>query len=186
MTSGTWIYERSPSNRFRYALGYPGKNMLGVIGANPSTAAPGHPDRTVTRIEKFSKYWGYDGWVIFNLSPRIATHPNTLPAHLSSTVNKYNLTLIAQVLKQYPIRRLWAAWGDIIEKRAYLYKSCRQISGISECTTLEWLQLQPHTKKGHPRHPLYASSKSTLMSFNISTYSSHLKSGLSSENKPYL
>ena len=186
MTSSAWIYERSSSNRFRYALGYPGKNMLGIIGANPSTAVPQNPDRTVARIQKFSVSWGYDGWVIFNLSPRIATHPNTLPAHSSSTVNKHNLAVIGQVLRQYPVKRLWAAWGDIIEKRAYLYQNCQQISGISECSTLEWIQLQPQTRKGHPRHPLYASSKSTFMSFNVSTYNRLLQRGLSRKNKSYL
>ena len=47
--TGKWIYERTADNAARSVLGTVGARPLVCVGVNPSTAAPGDPDLTVSK-----------------------------------------------------------------------------------------------------------------------------------------
>lgn len=168
-----WIYKHDASNRFRFLLGLKGQKMLAIIGANPSTATPGKPDRTVARMQKVAQKHGYDGWILFNLWPERKTHPDRLRKHLLKDIHKQNLAYLAEGLTQYPVTAIWAAWGNIIEKRPYLLRSLTDISRLEPCRKLPWLQLNTPTLHGHPRHPLYQPDSAALLPFDLPNYISN-------------
>ncbi|WP_224491082.1 DUF1643 domain-containing protein [Robertkochia flava] len=170
MNQKAWIYMTDERNYCRFALGVQGKHMLAVIAANPSTAAPGQPDHTINRIRHIASAHGYDGWIVLNLWPERQTHPENLRQRMRKPLHKRNLEIIEQVLGQFPIRNIWAAWGNIIERRKYLKHSCGAIVELSRKNAFSWIQLSPPTLKGHPRHPLYAGKQSKLISFYPESY----------------
>jgi len=71
----TWIYERTADNSARFVLGTVGVNPLVCVGVNPSTAAPGDPDRTVSKVMGFAARNGFDSWVMLNLYPQRSIDP---------------------------------------------------------------------------------------------------------------
>lgn len=177
MKKPEWIYVSDAAKMCRYVLGVPGTKMLGIFGINPSTAVPGRPDRTVNRMISFSKSQGFDGWILFNLYPQIATDPNALKSTPEPRVQKRNLELVTEYLEKYPVHSLWAAWGTLIEKREYLKQHLFEICGIEACNQLPWCQLDPPTLNGHPRHPLYYKASGNFIPFDISRYNKVIGTG---------
>lgn len=57
------------TGRLRYVLSKPGKNVLFVIGVNPSTANEEKPDPTMRKVIGFAEVNGFDGFVMLNLYP---------------------------------------------------------------------------------------------------------------------
>lgn len=170
MKRAAWIYAHDQLQNTRYALGIQGERMLAVIGANPSTAKPGTPDRTLIRIQQFAAQTPYDGWILFNLWPEITSNPRALRQQSAFALEKQNAEIISRNFQNLPIDAVWAAWGNIIETRGYLVQSLRALCNCKRMTLLPWLQLSPPTRKGHPRHPLYAPANSTLVPFEINSY----------------
>lgn len=170
MNVSTYIYETDATDKYRFTLGMAGRSMLAVIGANPSTATPENPDRTVNRIQKIARAKGFDGWIVFNLWPERQTHPEELRKRYLRSVHARNLTAIEQVLHTFPVLEIWAAWGTIIEQRPYLGRCCRDILHLRKCTELPWIQLDPPTKMGHPRHPLYSGTDCRFIPFHPKVY----------------
>lgn len=169
MRNPDWIYRTDKDNRFRFLLGKKGGKMLAIIGANPSTAAPGSPDRTVAKMQKIALKNGYDGWILCNLWPERQTHPDQLRKRMLRAIHQENLMCIQEALQQYPITAIWAGWGNIIDKRPYLSRCLRDIYTLEPCRRLTWLQLHA-TAKGHPRHPLYQSVDTPLIPFDVKGY----------------
>ena len=186
MTTAHWIYDNDNCNQLRYTLGVAGQRMIAVIGANPSTAVPGMPDSTVKRIMNFADFQGFDGWVVVNLSPQITPDPNKLSSELKGDAHRRNLKIINETFRKYPIIAIWAAWGNIIEKRGYLIKSLGDILALTVCQQRSWVQLDPPTIKGHPRHPLYHPANSRLIPFEGEEYLDRLKTDWAGGNKSYL
>jgi len=77
-----WIYEQSTDNSARFVLGTVGENPLVCVGVNPSTAAPGTPDLTVSKVMGFASRNGFDSWVMLNLYPQRSADPKGM--HLAS------------------------------------------------------------------------------------------------------
>ena len=51
---------------------------------------------------------------------------------------------------------VWAAWGTIIEKRAYLKDCVRDMIAVGKEFGARWYTAGVRSKqKGHPHHPLY-------------------------------
>ncbi len=65
---------------------------------------------------------------------------------------------------------VWAAWGTIVEKRPYLKKCLLDMVEIGERYSANWYTSGKISKKGHPHHPLYLKSDSSVDEFNISEY----------------
>ena len=74
----------------RYMLGKKGKNTLICIGANPSIASGSECDATMNLLCAILENNGYDGFIMLNLYPLIATNPDDLPQVNHKDMNKKN------------------------------------------------------------------------------------------------
>ncbi|SFR62980.1 hypothetical protein SAMN04488591_2570 [Microbacterium azadirachtae] len=164
-----WIYERAADGSARFALGTLGENPLICFGINPSTAVPGVPDPTIKRLTRFAVDNGYDSWMMLNVYPQISTDPRGLDLEHRAELKFENERHIASLLEG---RRtaLLAAWGGLIETRAYLRALLQDIAQITSATGSGWLSLGEPTKHGHPRHPLYVKANVPLRPFDVDGY----------------
>ena len=168
-------------NSKRFVLGEViGPNPLICFGVNPSTAKVQNgalkTDPTILKIKKFVEKRNCDGWIMLNLYAQVTPEPNEL--HKNEDFDIYlhekNINIIKEILKNYPNADILACWGNLIEKRDYLKKLClKEIFEISE-KDRNWLYIGNLTKKGNPRHPLYASIDTNLEVFNIKDYIKNL------------
>ena len=65
---------------------------------------------------------------------------------------------------------VWAAWGNIIEKRPYLPGCVRSMIALGERYDAQWYSAGSISKKGHPHHPLYLRKDEPLREFDIQSY----------------
>lgn len=165
-----WIYHRNEENTCRYTLGIDGENMLICCGINPSTAKPNDLDNTVTRVDRFARDNGYDGYIMVNVYPQISTDPNGINLDLNLEKHRENMERLKDIFKKYPNADIWAAWGVLIEKRPYFYKALEDIYQASKDYNLNWVRFNELTKAGHPRHPLYLRADSEIFEFDIENY----------------
>jgi len=66
---------------------------------------------------------------------------------------------------------VWAAWGTIIKKRAYLPRCVGDMIAIGEKYGAKWYTSGARSKVGgHPHHPLYLRKDSPLDEFDAAEY----------------
>ncbi len=166
---GRWFYEPNIYKDYRYVLGREGKHPLVCIGINPSTAQPGALDPTLKSVERLAKANGFDSWVMFNVYPQRATNPNDMHSAPDMQLHAENLKWLAAVLAQTePV--FWAAWGTLIEKRAYLPQLMREMVALTQAKDIPWVTIGARSKKGHPHHPLYLRKDATPEPFDVQHY----------------
>lgn len=163
-----WIYVNDQDNRNRYVLGHWDKHPLLCIGVNPSTATPKKADATIRSVARTAEYNCYDGWIMINLYPQRATNPDDVDIEPNEAVIIQNLTAIETILQMYDIGEIWAAWGNLIEKRSYFKDCLRRIHSLAD--SYRWIRIGALTKAGNPRHPLYLSKDATVQEFDITDY----------------
>ncbi len=171
-----WIYEKTKDNKARFVLGTKGKNPLICFGINPSTAEPNNLDPTLATVHRISeKLPELDSFIMFNVYPQRATDPNNLHKEAIQKLKKENEAHIAKIIdyKEYAV---WAAWGNLIEKRPYLAKHMQDIISLPELAHCNWLCRGEITKKCHPHHPLYVKNDVEFKAFNIEEYKKVLNS----------
>ena len=164
-----WIYEQSLDRKNRFLLGTRGSKTLICCGVNPSYASPEHLDPTMKRVESFAEAGGYDSYVMINLYPMRATNPQDMHKEMNEGIVKCNLEYIKSLLSAGDCD-IWAAWGNLISTRTYLKKCLEQIVEVADLHNCKWCIYGDTTKDGHPRHPLYLSSKCTRNNFDIHEY----------------
>jgi len=169
-----WLYERTPDNSARFVLGIDGTNPLVCFGLNPSTAEPNNLDPTVTRVDKFARMNGFDGFIMLNVYPKRDTLPNDLPDAFDVTLKGENERHIARILGARPLM-VYAAWGGIIDKRPYLQTLLRDILLLPEVATVQWMRRGALTDGKHPRHPLYVALAEPLVPFDANAYALTLR-----------
>lgn len=150
-------------------MGIEGNKTLVCIGINPSTASPEKPDATIRKVSKIAEINGYDSWIMLNLYPQRATNPDLLNPTPDILLHQGNLRIIASVFAQNK-PTVWAAWGNLIEKRAYMKECLKDIYFTTKNLNLKWKTLGETTKSGHPRHPLYLKYDTKFQDFNIEKY----------------
>ena len=153
----------------RFALVQAGQRVLFVLGVNPSTADEDKPDPTMQSVLRFVNAFGYDGFVMLNLSSERATDPKKLSWTLDKGMHQKNLSIISTAGHLYPDADVLLAFGNFIERREYLVKC---FSDIFKTLTgkRKWLcigGMDGLTKYGNPRHPLYASVELGLGEFDL-------------------
>ena len=174
LSKNQWIYTNTPDNQARFLLGEKGNKTLICIGINPSTAEPEKLDRTLSTVKRYSQDLGYDSWMMLNIYPQRATNPDDLDNELNIEYHKENLRQIETIFSQGN-HDIWAAWGTLIQKRAYL-KSCLEgIVKIAERYNCKWYSMGEPTKEGHPHHPLYLKKNLSLEPIDINGYMSERK-----------
>lgn len=164
-----WIYKHSADNSARFVLGTAGESPLVCVGVNPSTAAPGEPDRTVSKVMGFATRNGFDSWVMLNLHPQRSTDPKGMHLAYSPELKAENERHIADLINGRQLTLL-AAWGELIETRPYLSQMLEGIVSVTDASGCDWVSLGDLLKSGHPRHPSRASYNWPLLCFDMGKY----------------
>ena len=167
--ASVWTYVHNGDNTARYLLGTQGQRTLVCFGINTSTAEPNKLDPTVTKVRNIALRNGYDSFMMMNVYPQRATDPNDLHGLSDPQMKADNEHHIAHFINggTYDIV---AAWGNLIDKRPYLYPNLQAIAQLPELAQCNWFHLGTLTKGGHPRHPLYLRLDVSLNSFDITAY----------------
>ncbi len=167
--SSCWLYVPDHYTEYRYILGTQGVRPLICIGVNPSTAAPGALDNTLKSVERIARFNGFDSFIMFNLYAQRATSPNDMDLSLNEQLHRENMEAFRYILeKSGPDGAvLWAAWGSVIEKRAYLSLCAEDMITLGEQYGAAWFTAGPRSKqRRHPHHPLYLKSETALDPFD--------------------
>ena len=165
-----WLYAPNFYSEYRYILGTRGKNPLICIGINPSTAEPDNLDNTLKSVERIALGNGFDSFIMFNVYAQRATNPDAMEKQCNLLLHKENLEAFRYVLSLSPSPAVWAAWGAIIEKRAYLTDCVRDMLRAGEKFGARWYCAGAITKKGHPHHPLYLRKDEKIKPFDVEGY----------------
>ena len=168
---GRWIYVPDFYGEYRYILGTRGERPLICIGINPSTAAPDDLDNTLKSVERIALANGYDSFIMFNVYAQRATDPDDMERECNPTLHAENMKAFEYALglsTEPPA--VWAAWGNIIEKRPYLPDCVRDMTELGERYGARWFSAGRISKKGHPHHPLYLKKDTPLDPFDVKSY----------------
>jgi hypothetical protein len=165
-----WLYAPNFYSEYRYILGTRGKNPLICIGINPSTAAPGALDPTLQSVERIALANGYDSFLMFNVYAQRATRPDDMEPELNPLLHEENKKAFAYLLSLSETPAVWAAWGNIIEKRDYLPDCVQELVTLGQQVNARWFTAGPLLKSGHPHHPLYLRRDTQLIPFDADAY----------------
>ena len=168
-----WIYVPDFYTEYRYILGTRGNNPLICIGVNPSTAEPGNLDNTLKSVQRIATGNGYDSFIMFNVYAQRATRPDDMDRVRNERLHRENMRAFAYVLSQVGegLRpAVWAAWGAVIEKRAYLPDCVRDMVAVGRRFDARWLCAGKRSVKGHPHHPLYLRKDEKTVPFDVEEY----------------
>ncbi len=167
-----WLYVPNTYSEYRYILGTRGSHPLICVGVNPSTAAPDDLDNTLKSVERVAHFNGFDSFLMFNVYAQRATRPDDMDKTLNLTLHRENMAAFDYLLSldQAGHPAVWAAWGAVIEKRAYLPDCVRDMIALGERRGARWFSAGQRSKAGHPHHPLYLRKDSVLEPFDVSAY----------------
>lgn len=166
-----WIYVPSAYCEYRYILGTHGRRPLVCIGVNPSTAEPNNLDNTLKSVARIAAANGFDSWVMLNVYAQRATRPEDMDESCNPVLHHENLEALRWVLEQAdPGVALWAAWGAVIEKRAYLKECVRDMVSVGKALGAHWVCAGKCSVKGHPHHPLYLKKDEPIRDFDLEAY----------------
>lgn len=169
-----WLYVPDYYSEYRYILGTKGERPLICIGINPSTAAPDDLDNTLKSVERIALSNGFDSFIMFNVYAQRATDPDDMEPECNDLLHTENMKAFEYILSLSEKPAVWAAWGNIIEKRKYLPSCVRSMIELGERYGATWFSAGKISKKGHPHHPLYLKKDTPLDPFDISVYINNL------------
>ena len=165
-----WLYVPNTYSEYRYILGTRGEKPLICVGINPSTAAPDALDPTLQSAQRIALANGYDSFLMFNVYAQRATRPDDMESTLNPNLHAENRKAFRYLLSLSPQPAVWAAWGNIIEKRDYLMDCMRDFAADGQTAGAKWYTAGPPLKSGHPHHPLYLKRNTKLLEFDIESY----------------
>ena len=161
-----WLYIPDFYTEYRYILGTRGQKSLICIGVNPSTAAPDDLDNTLKSVERIAHHNSYDSFIMFNVYAQRATRPDDMDKTVNDMLHRENMAAFEYVLQHAgEAPAVWAAWGNIIEKRSYLPRCVEDMIALGEKYGANWFTAGKRSVKGHPHHPLYLRKDSPLDTF---------------------
>ena len=170
-----WLFVPNTYTEYRYILGTRGQKPLICVGVNPSTAAPDHLDPTLQSVQRIALYNGYDSFLMFNVYAQRATSPRDMDTVCHAELHRENLAAFRYALSLCEKPCVWAAWGNIIESRDYLYPCVCDMIETSAEYGAAWVHCGAISKRGHPHHPLYLKKDAPLQPFDIQGYLRLLK-----------
>lgn len=167
-----WLFVPNHYEEYRYLLGTRGENPLICCGINPSTAAPDALDNTLKSAERIALHNGFDSFIMFNVYAQRATNPDDMERHFNAQLHAENKKAFAYALSlcRSDTPTVWAAWGNIVEKRKYLNLCLREIIALGNENYAQWVSAGAISKRGHPHHPLYLKKDSALDAFDMAHY----------------
>ena len=166
--SRRWLFVPCAYTEYRYLLGTRGDRPLICVGINPSTARPDALDPTLKSVERIALHAGYDSFIMMNVYPQRATDANDIEKECYRTLHEENMKAFSYALTLSDT--VWAAWGNLIEKRPFLRPCLRDMIGIGLERGAKWVRCGKVSVKGHPHHPLYLPHDEPLMPFDAAGY----------------
>lgn len=177
-----WIYKYRDVES-RYILGVHGRRPLLGFGINPSTAVPDNLDNTLRSVQRIAAANGYDGWIMFNVYPQRSTDPNGLHGEIDAPLHRENIEWLRWALDTYYSPDVWVAWGNLIEKRAYLAPCLSDITELISQYGCRCLCAGKVSVLGHPHHPLYLKKDEPLRTFDLEDYMQAFSQRLAASGK---
>lgn len=123
------------------------------VGLNPSTANEIETDPTIRSAGRIAKHNGYGGFYMMNCFPYVSTDPNELRDYGNTALNDHYLYRIAA--KCQDVVFAWGSFKIVVE----LGRDTELIGMFPNAKALAV------NKNSSPKHPLYCSSKTTLIPF---------------------
>lgn len=172
-----WLFVPNKYDEYRYILGTRGENPLICYGINPSTAAPDALDNTLKSAERIALHNGFDSFIMLNVYAQRATDPDDMERNFNARLHEENKKAFEYALTLCKGERptVWAAWGNIVEKRKYLNLCLSEIIEIGNAHNAKWVSAGKISVKGHPHHPLYLKKDSPLDLFDMESYQKRFK-----------
>ena len=81
---------------------------------------------------------GYDSFLMFNVYAQRATRPNDIERVCNEALHRANMEAFDYILSLSEQPAVWAAWGNIIEQRAYLKDCLADMIAIGERHGAQW------------------------------------------------
>ena len=135
---------------YRYALWRTwdeSKPKVLFVGLNPSTADEVQDDPTIRRCIRYSKDWGYGGYIMGNIFAYRSTNPKKL-LDIDDPIGSKNDYWLKKLNKEASLTiGAWGNHGKILDRGSQI----NQMFKTFHCLKI--------TKEGFPSHPLYLSSK---------------------------
>lgn len=174
-----WIFIPNHYTEYRYILGTRGERPLICVGVNPSTAAPDALDNTLKSVQRVAAHNGFDSFLMLNVYAQRATNPDDMERVCNPALHRENLAAFdyALGLDKGGCPAVWAAWGTVLERRAYLPGCVRDMIALGKGRNARWYSAGKRTRKGHPHHPLYLRRDSALEPFPVEAYLDGLGTG---------
>ena len=149
-----------------------GKKTVIFIGLNPSTANSSNNDRTLSRMINFCSKWNYKNIYVINLFGLISKSPIQL-SKSNDPIGENNNFITLKTLEFWRENincDLWLGWGDKGQLKGRDLKVLKLIKNFfnfksNENNYSERVLTLGLSKKGNPRHPLYAPNQSFLRKF---------------------
>ena len=148
--------EFSSCRKYRYKLWRIWDDTLPLvmfIGLNPSTADEINDDHTVNNVGKIAKSNGYGGFYMMNSFPFVSTDPKQLTDLTNNDVNDMSLLEVSNKCEDIVF-----AWGSF----KIMKETNRDKQLINMFPNSKALKIN---KDGSPKHPLYCSSKHSLLQY---------------------
>lgn len=141
----------SEDEQYRYLLTrdfYEGdvSRPLVVIGLNPSTADAEKDDRTIAKLVRYAKRWGFGSLTMLNLFAFRATDPHDM-RRAFDPIGKQNDEFIRYYAQGERILCAWGAHGDYMARGRQVASMLREAERPLFAFSL--------TENGNPVHPLY-------------------------------
>jgi hypothetical protein len=105
---------------------------------------------------------------MLNIYPQRSTNPGKLDKTINESIHTENVKAIQSIINENSI--VVAAWGNLINKRPYLINCLVDIVNAINHKNITWYSIGKLSLKKNPKHPLYLSLNSQLLSFNIDEY----------------
>ena len=169
-----WLYIPDFYTEYRYVLGTRGEYPVICAGINPSTAEPDNLDPTLKSVSRIAAANAFDSWLMFNVYAQRATRPDDMDTQRNERLHHENMEAFRALLRmaasggRTPV--VWAAWGAIIEKRAWLRDCVRDMFLLGEDFGAQWVCAGKCSKAGHPHHPLYLRKDELFHPFDMGGY----------------
>lgn len=162
-------------NNCNYATGVKGSHTLFVIGFNADIPGTAAEKNTISRIVSLSKFYGYDSFILFNLTRQQIDFPYERGQEPSRQPFFENAEIIQSLIPERDLGRgcvnILATWGDGIIKDFNSRYSLFQIyTQLNQRDDIVWLSLDEFTKQGHPRNIKGAPNGLMLKRFDINGY----------------
>lgn len=152
----------------RYAIVVKGEKPLLCVGCNPSDGDETEADNYLNCVERIIQNNGYDGWIMVNLYSQRTRKPDKLHDEIDEEVSGKNLGIVKELIETYNITEVWAAWGDLIEKRIYLRDCLSKITAMTG--ERKWVYFGELDEKGHPKLPSKIDADAEKHTLDIKEY----------------